>query len=227
MTSDDGEWIRDQAADGPGATEPDEGWLKEGSPDEAWPDEAWPDEAWPDEAWPDEAWPAAGGSAGTGSRRGHRDTPGLRGRVAAMVAVIAAAAGATAGFFLVREMSPATSAPGAAPAASASAPSSGGEYGSAGQPSAADLPVLPALSGGGNGQLRLVLTGRVLAIGRTSISIGGDGPVVFAGITRATKVSGTAHNIGGVKVGDEISAEITGTSTRLTVIAIRDPASTA
>ncbi len=217
MTSDDGEWIRDQAADGPGATEPDEGWLKEG----------WPDEAWPDEAWPDGAWPAAGGSAGTGSRRGHRGHPGAPGPGGGHGGCDRRGGRGDGGVLpgpgdVTRDLGPR-----AAPAASASALPSGGEYGSAGQPPAADLPVLPALSGGGNGQLRLVLTGRVLAIGRTSISIGGDGHAVSAGITRATKVNGTAHDIGGVRAGDEISAEITGTSTRLTVIAIREPASTA
>jgi len=70
----------------------------------------------------------------------------------------------------------------------------------------------------------MILTGRVLAVSGTSITIGGEGPSVTAAVTRATKVTGTVRGIGGVKVGDEVSAQITGTASHLTAIAIQDPA---
>lgn len=79
------------------------------------------------------------------------------------------------------------------------------------------------LSGNGNGQLRMVLTGRVLAVSGTSIAIGGDGPSVTAAVTSATTITGTARGTGGVKVGDEVSAQITGTVGHLTTTAIQDP----
>jgi hypothetical protein len=70
----------------------------------------------------------------------------------------------------------------------------------------------------------MVLTGRVLAVSGTAITIGGSGPSVTAAVTGATKITGTAHGIGGVKVGDEVSAQITGTASHLIAIAIQDPA---
>jgi hypothetical protein len=69
-----------------------------------------------------------------------------------------------------------------APSASASA-SAGG----------AGLPALPALSGQGDGQLQLMLTGRVLAISGTSITIGGNGPSVTA--DRAKPYPRSGHGI--------------------------------
>jgi hypothetical protein len=126
--------------------------------------------------------------------------------------VLAAAAGIAAGLFLVRGTPAASATGGATPSASAPAGSSTG------------LPGLPALSGNGNGQLRMVLTGRVLAVSGTSITIGGDGPSVTAAVTEGNTVTGTVHGIGGVKVGDEVSAQITGAASYLTATAIQDPA---
>jgi hypothetical protein len=83
---------------------------------------------------------------------------------------------------------------------------------------------LPGLSGNGNGQLQMILTGRVLAVSGAAITIGGNGPSVTAAVTGATKIAGTAHGIGGVKVGDEVSAQITGTASHLIATAIQDPA---
>ena len=151
---------------------------------------------------------------GAGKGRGHGGAPGFSVRAAAAVAVLAAAAGVAAGLFLVKDAPAASSAGVATPSASASA--------SAG--SSTGLPGLPGLSGNGNGQLRMVLTGRVLAVSGTSITIGGDGPSVTAAVTGATTITGTARGIGGVKVGDEVSAQITGTASHLTATAIQDPA---
>ena len=70
-----------------------------------------------------------------------------------------------------------------------------------------------------------LLTGRVLAVSRTSITIGGAGPSVTAAVTSATTITGSVHGIGGVKAGDQVSAQLTGTATHLTATAIQDPAS--
>jgi hypothetical protein len=129
--------------------------------------------------------------------------------VAAAVAVVAAAAGVAVGLFLIRG-TPSGSAVGwAAPSASAEAPS-------APEPA------------GASGQMRILLTGRVLAVSRTSITIGGAGPSVTAAVTSATRVTGGVRGIGGiggVKAGDEVSAQLTGTAAHLTATAIQDPAS--
>jgi hypothetical protein len=126
--------------------------------------------------------------------------------VAAAVAVVAAAAGVAAGLFLIRGTPPASAVAGTAPSASAPpAPSA----------SAAARPA----------QLQIALTGRVLAVSRTSITIGGEGPSVTAAVTGATTITGRAYGIGGVKAGDEVSAQLTGTADRLTATAIQDLAS--
>ncbi|HEX9040526.1 MAG TPA: hypothetical protein VF838_05790 [Trebonia sp.] len=44
-------------------------------------------------------------------------------------------------------------------------------------------------------------------------------------MTRATKVTGTVAGVGGVKVGDLVSATITGSGGKLTADSIQDPAS--
>lgn len=69
----------------------------------------------------------------------------------------------------------------------------------------------------------MMLTGQVLAVSHASITIGGAGPAVTAAITSATTITGSVHGIGGVKVGDEISAQITGTPSHLTATALQDP----
>ena len=174
------------------------------------------DDLRPDEEWPGYGWSAADpvGSA-TGKRWGHGGIPGFSGWVAAAVAVVAAAAGVAVGLSLVRG-TPSGSAVGwAAPSAPAEAPSA------------------PA-SAGASGQVRILLTGRVLAVSRTSITIGGAGPSVTAAVTSATRVTGAVRgtggvrgtgDIGGVKAGDEVSAQLTGTAAHLIATAIQDPAS--
>jgi hypothetical protein len=225
MGLDDGEWIRDEAAGAAG--EPDDGWRQHNWPGESWPGESWPGESWRGESWPGDGWPddewsdderpgeAQPGGAAKGP--GHGGVPGFSVRAAAAVAVLAATAGVAAGLFLVRG-TPAASAAGGA-TRGASAPGASAPAGSS-----AGLPGLPGLSGNGNGQLRMILTGRVVAVSGTAITIGGEGPSVTAAVTGATTITGTAHGIGGVKVGDEVSAQITGTASHLTATAIQDPA---
>jgi hypothetical protein len=131
---------------------------------------------------------------------------------------MAAVAGVTVGFFLTRGASVASAAGGATPSASApaSAPASRG--------SGAGPQALPGLPGNGDGQLRILLTGRVLAVSGTSVTIGGAGPSVTAAVTGATKLTGRVHGIGGVKVGDQVAAQITGTPSHLVIASLQDPA---
>ena len=193
--------------------EPDDGeWI----PAEAARTSPAGDDVGPDGEWPGYGWSAAdsAGSA-TGKRWGHGGIPGFSGWVASAVAVVAAAAGVAVGLSLIRG-TPSGSAVGwAAPSASAEAPSA------------------PA-SAGASGQVRILLTGRVLAVSRTSITIGGAGPSVTAAVTSATRVTGAVRgtggvrgtgDIGGVKAGDEVSAQLTGTAAHLIATAIQDPAS--
>jgi hypothetical protein len=203
----EGEWIR-------GEPEEDDG------PDDDSLDDEWLD----DESSAGPEWPMGHGGRpgpglGYGKDWGHGGVPGFSGWVAVAVAIVAAAAGVAAGFFLIRGVPAASAAGQATPSASAS-PSAG----RGGGPRA--LPGLPGLPGGagGNGQLRMLLTGRVLAVSGTSVTIGGTGPSVTAAITGATTITGRAHGIGGVKVGDEVAAQITGTPSHLVTTTLQDPA---
>jgi len=198
MGLDEGEWIRDEAA----------------GTDDGWPEDGLRDDEGPEDEWPGGVQPGGVQPGGAGKGRGHGGVPDFSVRAAAAVAVLAAAAGVAAGLFLVRGTPAASAAGGATP--NVSAPASPG--------TSTGLPGLPGLSGNGNGQLRMVLTGRVVAVSGTSITIGGDGPSVTAAVTSATTITGTVHGIGGVKVGDEVSAQITGTASHLTATAIQDPA---
>ena len=195
----DGEWIRDEV------TNPAEGsGGGSGGPDGGL--------GGPDGGSGGLAGAGDGGLAGAGRDRGHGGVPGFSVRAAAAIAVLAAAAGVAAGLLLIRGAPAVSTAGGATPSASAPAGTSTAR------------PALPGLSGDANGQLQMILTGRVLAVSGTSITIGGEGPSVTAAVTRATKVTGTVRGIGGVKIGDEVSAQITGTASHLTVTAIQDPA---
>jgi hypothetical protein len=145
----------------------------------------------------------------------------------AVVAVVAAAIGITValllqhGSGLAAAGSPASSPAAVAPSAGG-VPSSGTQGGSSG-----GLPALPALSGNGDGKIHLMLAGQVLAVSGTSITIGGNGPAVTAAISSATQVTGKVSSISGIKVGDTISAQLSGTSTAdMTATAIQDPVST-
>ena len=46
----------------------------------------------------------------------------------------------------------------------------------------------------------------------------------FAIDGRTALITGAARGIGGIRVGDEVSAQITGTASHLTAAAIQDPA---
>lgn len=95
----------------------------------------------------------------------------------------------------------------------------GGSGGSAG----GGLGALPPLSGDGGG-LTYMLNGRVAAISSTSITLAGNGPSVKAAIDGSTRVSGNVTEVSGIKVGDQVTAQVSGqSSTSLVASAIQDP----
>jgi hypothetical protein len=148
---------------------------------------------------------------------------GARQRVHPLTLAAIAVAGATIGIaaVLIADAGAGTTSatgttPSYAPASPAPTPS-GGSYGG-GQVA------LPPLRGTGGG-LQMMIGGRVTAVSAVSITIGGAGPSVTAKITKATRFTGTAHGIGGVKVGDQVSAVLSGSSaSNLTATTIEDPA---
>jgi len=167
------------------------------------------------------AWPGAWDPPGPG--RPPRGSAGRRGLLFALTAVVAAAAGFGVVAVAVKDVTGSPAAASSSPSAAAPSP-----YGSAGLPSdgpglspqGGGLPSLPA-----GATLRLVVGGPVTAVSPTSITIGSVGNEVTAAVTRATKVTGKVAGIGGVKVGDLVSATITGAGGKLTADSIQDPAS--
>ena len=142
-----------------------------------------------------------------GPRDDRRARPGPLG--IALVAVIAAALGVAVALIITKgpySATPVSAAPGSSPSAAApgagssTAPQAGGGAGG-----------LPPLSGGG-GALQLMLNGRVTAVSATSITLGGNGPSVTAAITRSTHFTGSVRTAAGIKVGDQITAQVTGTN---------------
>jgi hypothetical protein len=70
----------------------------------------------------------------------------------------------------------------------------------------------------------MFVIGTVTAVSGTSITIGGQGHAITATVTRATRVTGKAAGLGGIKVGDQVSAQLTRDGGRVTAVAIADPA---
>ena len=70
----------------------------------------------------------------------------------------------------------------------------------------------------------MFVIGTVTAVSRTSITIGGPRHTVTATITGATRVTGKAAGLGGIKVGDHVSAQLTQDGGRVTAVTIADPA---
>jgi hypothetical protein len=196
----DPDWPGDDAAAGR-----DSGWPGDDAADERDPD--WPDD-WPDEDQADPPWrraapPAAYGPGGGPGRRS------LRPLALTAVAVVALGAGVGVALAVGRGLDSSAS-PSATPSSQPSyPPGSGGG-------------VAP---GGGSGQVgQGFIEGRVEAVSSTSITIGGPGQSVTAAITASTKVTGKVASIGSVKVGDQVSAQITVSGKQATVTAIQDPA---
>ena len=202
-------------------------------PDPGWPDDQAdePDPDWPgganeerDPDWPDD-WPDDGGNepperrAAPPAAYGRDDGPArprLRPLALAIVAVLALGAGAGVALAITRGLdhssspsaAPSTQPPAAAPGGSGGGPAGGG-----------------TVPGGGSVE-QMFVAGPVTAVSSTSITIGGGpGRAVTAAITNSTRITGKVTSIGGVKVGDHVSAQITESNGgRPTVTAIQDPA---
>jgi len=211
-------WPGDDAADGrdagwPGddaADEPDPDWPGDDAADE--PDPDWPGD-WPDEGGDDPPWRRAAPPAAYGRDRG----PGWRGvRPLALAAVAVVALGAGVGVALAVRGLDNSASPSAASGRQQPnvAPGGGGAV-----PGGGTAP------GGGNRVTQMFVAGPVTAVSAASITIGG-GPSqsVTAAVTSSTKVTGQVSSIGAVKVGDDVSAQITVSGGRDTATAIQDPA---
>jgi hypothetical protein len=173
-----------------------------------------------DDGQPDLPWPTAGLPPYPGPRRGWRAPKVI---LLAVTAVIAA----TAGFLAVTAVRDVSASPAAASASPTTAAPNAGAA-----PSGGTGNLLPPGTGGGAiptpgpGQLlHLEIGGKVTAVSATSITLGARGQSVTAAVASSTTVTGKVHGIGGVKVGDLVSAQITGTDGKLTATAIQDPAS--
>jgi hypothetical protein len=173
--------------------------------DPDWPDD-WPDEGGDDPPWRRAAPPAAYGQDGRPGRPGR---PGLRPLALAIVAVVALAAGAGVALAIIKGLDRSSS-PTAAPGTQPPAVAPGGG----------------AIPGGGGAVEQMLVSGTVTAVSSTSITIGGGpGQSVTAAITSSTRITGKVTSIGGIRVGDQVSAQITRTNGgQPTVTAIQDPA---
>jgi len=186
---------------------------------------------WPDDLWPGDDDPPGGAHPGGGAPGGPRAAPPtppgrpeegpparrLRPVLLLVIALLAAAAGA--GIVLAVE---------------GLAASSGGTPRPAGQPSflAPVAPggnsqpgrggALPGTGPGGTGTLFVI--GKVTAVSSTSITVGGPGHTVTAAVTRSTRITGKASGISGIKVGDQVSAQIAQNGGVARATAIQDPA---
>lgn len=180
-------------------------------------------------AGPGRAWPAPGyppGDPGYPPGGWHRSGNGTRrGWPLALTAVLAAAAGFGVVAAALHEVT-GTPAASATPASSAPAaggpgavPSSGAGNGTHLTPPGGGVP-LPA-----GAAEHLEIGGPVTAVSATSITLDGGGQPITAAVTRATTITGKVTSISGIKVGDLVSASITGADGELTADSIQDPAS--
>jgi hypothetical protein len=189
-----------------------------------------------DDDGPGPHWPAPGfppGAPGEPPGGWHRGGPwgggaARRGWLLALTAVVAAAFGFGVVVVALHEAAGPASA-GAAPSSSATA--SPGAVPPKSGTSGAGNGTQPAPQGGGRPSLppgameRLEIGGQVTAVSATSITLNGGGQEITATVTRATKVTGKVTSISGVKVGDFVSASISGANGKLTAGSIQDPAS--
>jgi hypothetical protein len=149
-----------------------------------------------------------------------------RGWLLALVAVVAAALAFGTVKLADHDLS------GSPAASSTPASSTPGANGSGGEPSngPGGGTQLPPQDGGASplpsgAIMQLEIGGLVTAVSTTSITIGSGGRAVTAAVTSATEITGKVTSIGGIKVGDLVSALVSGTSGHLVASSIQDPAS--
>ena len=189
----------------------DDGWPDDDAENERDPD--WPDD-WVDDGGDDPPWrraapPAAYGPSGP-SRPGRS---GMRPLVLAIVAVVALGGGAGVALAITKGLDHSAS-PSATPSTQPSVGVPGG---------GSSVPGGGAPGGGAVGEM--FVAGPVTAVSSTSITIGGPGRTVTATITSATRITGKVSSIGAIKVGDQVSAQITQSNGgQPTVTAIQYPA---
>ena len=177
---------------------------------------------WPDDLWPaDDEVPGQHGDPAPESETQPGGTPPLppgwpgaagtprarwpRPGVLATVIVAGAVAGAVVAAAVMHNSS-GPAANGQPPAASRQQPGGNG-----------------APPGGGSGATMFVI-GTVTAVSGTSITIGGQGHTITATVTSATQVTGNVAGLSGIKVGDQVSAQLTQGGGRVTAVTIADPA---
>ena len=200
-TSPAGDGWPDDQADGPEPDWPDDQ-ADERDPD--WPDD-WPDGG-DDPPWRRAAPPAAYG------RDGGTGRSGLRALALAIVTVVALGAGAGVALAITKGLDHSPS-PSAAPSTQPSAVGPGGSSGGG------------TIPGGSGAVGEMFVAGPVTAVSSTSIRIGGPNHTVTAAITSSTRITGKVTSIGGIKVSDQVSAQITESNGgQPTVAAIQDPA---
>jgi hypothetical protein len=215
---------RPSASTGPGSAGQPAGPGSSGQvDDDPWPDDLWPDDASParpgeaaGEGAPSGPWPPQPGPParpGGGPRRRWRPPFAL-----VVIALVAAAAGAVVALAVHDISSPGPAlagSPSAQPSGLAPVPSGGTNPGGSG--------TSPG-GGGPGGALTAFVVGRVSAVSGTSITIGGPAHSVTAAVTAATRVTGKVTGIHGIKVGDQVSAQLTQNGGKFSVVAVQDPA---
>lgn len=170
---------------------------------------------WPDHLWPDEDDVPGGGAPA----RKQRFRPGVLGAVVLVAALTGAAVAVAVQVF---SHSPASPAAANNPPSVLSPAQPGGQFGGNGQPGTQiGGNGVPGGAPGGGG---IFMVGRVTAVTGDSITIGGPAHTATASVTSATKITGRVTSIGGIKAGDQVSAQITQQGTRYIVVALQYPA---
>ncbi len=179
-----------------------------------------------DEDQPGDQWPGFGSSpardppgAGPAVAARLAGTAARRGWLLALTAVVAAAFGFGAVMFALHGATASPAAASVTPSATA-APSSGAGGGTQFAPPGGGVRSLPP-----GATERLEIGGSVRAVSATSITLDGGGQLITAAVTRSTVITGKVTSIRGIKVGDLVSASITGANGKLTADSIQDPAS--
>lgn len=176
---------------------------------------------WAGRGYPPSGYAGAGFPPPPAERRRAGGHGGRRGWAFALTAIVAAAAGFGLVGAAVHDVS-------GSPAASA-APRAGGYGGAPSTGTGNGMQLAP--QGGGisslppGAMMHLEIGGPVTAVSATSITLGSGDRMVTAAVTRATTITGKVAGIGGIKVGDIVSASIISANGKLTADSIQDPAS--
>jgi hypothetical protein len=163
-------------------------------------DPGWPDD-WREDDWPDQVDQPPGNHVpfmGFGSARRGRRTLAL-----ALTAVIAGGAGSGAVYLYKHAVAGST------------------------PPAAAASPRGPAGSAqGGRTVTGVMMLGRVLRVGRGSVTVGGGpGPAISGRVTSATRFTGSARSLAQVRIGDTVAVQIIMSGGLATVVSLQDPGS--